>query len=141
LLHAPELRTSGHSDGASSLRRGRVDHPGLRADRHGVGAAASRPETWMTEWPPSDKQPPDGLDAGGGTGATLLPVLEALLKPSEPRPDIHGAGENESGISKKSETTYAAWCDRFGNTSVCVFATSSASHDVRSPSRSIQARI
>src|SRR5262249_55139523 len=29
-----------------------------------VGAAASRPEIWMTEWPPSDKQPPPDANEG-----------------------------------------------------------------------------
>ena len=33
----------------------------------------------------------------------LLPLLQALLKPSEPRSDIHGAGENETGIQLLDE--------------------------------------
>src|SRR2546425_11484704 len=55
------------ADGTNS-RRGRLDRPGLLADLHGVGAAASRPEPWMTEVATDDKQPsPDGLDAGAAT--------------------------------------------------------------------------
>src|SRR3989449_590815 len=55
------------ADGTNS-RRGRLDRPGLLADPHGVGAAASRPEPWMTEVATDDKQPsPDGLDAGAAT--------------------------------------------------------------------------
>src|SRR5205823_12704629 len=44
------------ADGTNS-RRGRLDRPGLLADLHGVGAAASRPEPWMTEVATDDKQP------------------------------------------------------------------------------------
>src|SRR5437899_2062820 len=57
----------GDADGTNS-RRGRLGRPGLLADLHDVGAAASRPEPWMTEVATDDKQPsPDGLDAGAAT--------------------------------------------------------------------------
>ena len=64
-------------------------HRGLLADRHGLGAAASRPESWMTQCPPGrrDAAPaPNDVILGPLIAFVRLPLHGQLRQPLRPVP-------------------------------------------------------
>ena len=90
-------------------------HRGLLADRHGLGAAASRPESWMTQCPPGrrDAAPaPNDVILGPLIAFVRLP-LHGQLRP--PLRLVPAAGRLSRALAGHTSGTSVAHVDHHHN--------------------------